>query len=64
MATKLTRISEKLYKASQGKGKSSAQALDNHVAELEKRAEAAVTEDKLKRVVKDAVQSAMEEMRG
>jgi hypothetical protein len=63
MATKLVRISEKLYKDSNGKGKTTSQAIDNHVAELEARAKAAVTEDKLRRVVKDAVQEALEGMR-
>jgi len=64
MATRLIRITEKLHSEVKDKGKTTSQAMDNYVENLKQQANQAVTEDKLRRVVKDAVTEALEGMRG
>ena len=61
MATKLARVSMKLLKASSKKGMTTAQALDNHVAELETKSKECITKTELKNTVKEAVKEAIEE---
>jgi len=64
MATKLARVDVELLQKVKSKGRTTAEGIRNHVTELEKKASEAVTRKDLRETVKDAVQEALEGMRG